>query len=98
MCVFNIFDNLCGEKLYCWGKSGVWVVCQSTGDSCFEENSAGEYLKTLWGIKNENLHSARGICAEDSRTRIFDLQGIKNSNKFMLRVKKVLATSLENQR
>ena len=63
----------------------------------FEEKSAGEYLKSLWGIENENFHSARGICVEESRTRIFDLQGIKNSNKFMLRVKKVLATSLENQ-
>ena len=39
----------------------------------FEVNSVGEYLKTLWGIENENLHSARGICAEKSRTRIFDL-------------------------
>ena len=39
----------------------------------FEENSAGEYLKTLWGIENENLHSARGICAEKSRTIIFNL-------------------------
>ena len=64
----------------------------------FEENSIGEYLKTLWGTENENLHSAKGIGAEESRTRIFNLQGIKNSDKFMLRVKKVLATSLENQR
>ena len=42
----------------------------------FEENSAGEYLKTLWRNENEDLHSARGICAEESRMRIFDLQGI----------------------
>ena len=49
----------------------------------FEENSTGEYLKAPWGIDNENLHSARGI---------------KNSDKFMPRVKKALATSLENQR
>ena len=63
----------------------------------FEENSAGEYLKALWGIENENLHSVKGICAEESRTRIFDVQGIKNSDKYMVRVKKVLETSLENQ-
>ena len=63
----------------------------------FEENSAGEYLETLWRIKNKNLHSARGICTEEPRTRIFDLQGIKNSDKFMLRLKKALATSPENQ-
>ena len=48
----------------------------------FEENSGGEYLKTLWGTENENLHFAGGISAEESRTRIFDLQIIKNSDKF----------------
>ena len=54
-------------------------------------------MKTLWGIENENPHSARGIFAEESRTRISDLQGIKNSDKIMLRVKKALENSLENQ-
>ena len=42
----------------------------------FEENSTGAYLKTLWRNENENLYSARGIYAEESRMRIFDLQGI----------------------
>ena len=49
--------------------------------SLFKEKSAGVYLKTLWGTENENLHFAGGISAQESRTRIFDLQGIKNSDK-----------------
>ena len=56
-----------GRSYTAWGKSGVWVVCQSTRDSCLEENFAGEYLKTLWRNENENPHSARGIYAEESK-------------------------------
>ena len=100
MCVFKLFDNLCGEKLYCLGKIrslGCIPIYWGFLFCLFEENSAGEYLKTLWGIENENLHSARGICAEEPRTRIIDLQWIKNYDKFMYRVKKALVTSLENQ-
>ena len=41
--------------------------------SLFEENSAGEYLKALWGTENENPHFTRGTGAEESRMRIFDL-------------------------
>ena len=80
MCVFKLFDNLCGEKLYCWGNQEFGLYANLLGISVllFEENSAGEYLKTLWGNENENLHSARGIGAEESRTRIFNLQGITN--------------------
>ena len=56
------------------------------------------------GSKNENLHSGvwvrrLGVCQStgEARMRIFDLLGIKNSDKFMLRVKKALETSLGNQ-
>ena len=43
------------------GGSGVWVVCQSTGDFCLEEIFTGEYSNILWGAENESLHSAWGF-------------------------------------
>ena len=66
MCVFKLFDNLCGEKLYCWEnqKFGLYANLLGILVLLFEENSTGEYLKTLWGIENENLHFVGGIHVE----------------------------------
>ena len=76
----SYFDKLCGEKLYCWGNQefGLYANLLGIPVLLFEENSAGEYLRTMWRNENENLYSARGIGAGESRTRIFNLQGIKN--------------------